>query len=71
MPLLNISYSVPLISFVLVFILVGLIQVVIMVIILVSYTSIKFTVIKRKSFKEIKKVFSTCGTHLYFITLFF
>ncbi|XP_028718022.1 olfactory receptor 5H8-like [Peromyscus leucopus] len=71
MPLLKISCSDPSINFLLVFILAGSIQVVTMMTVLVSYTCIIFTILQGKSFKGIKKAFSTCGAHLLSVSLYY
>ncbi|XP_028718025.1 olfactory receptor 5H8-like [Peromyscus leucopus] len=71
MPFLKISCSDPSISFLLVFALAGTVQVSTMVTVLVSYTCILFTILQSKSFKGVKKAFSTCGAHLLSVSLYY
>nr|XP_004663374.1 olfactory receptor 183-like [Jaculus jaculus] len=71
MPLLKISCTDPTINFQLVFTLAGLIQVFTIAIVLVSYTLVLFTILKRKSAKGLRKAFSTCGAHLLSVSLYY
>ncbi|XP_040836776.1 olfactory receptor 5H2-like [Ochotona curzoniae] len=70
-PLFKISCTDPSINFLMVFILSGSIQVFTIVTVLVSYTFILFTVLKKKSEKGARKAFSTCGAHLLSVSLYF
>ncbi|XP_047420498.1 olfactory receptor 186 [Sciurus carolinensis] len=70
-PLFKISCTDPSINFLMVFILSGSIQVFTIVIVLVSYTLVLFTILKKKSVKGIRKAFSTCGAHLLSVSLYY
>ncbi|KAM6162534.1 olfactory receptor 5H18 [Erethizon dorsatum] len=70
-PLFKISCTDPSINFLMVFILSGSIQVFTIVIVLVSYTLVLFTILKKKSLKGIRKAFSTCGAHLLSVSLYY
>ncbi|XP_008068122.1 olfactory receptor 5H8-like [Carlito syrichta] len=70
-PLLKISCTDPSINFLMLFILSGSIQVFTIVTVLVSYTFVLFTILKKKSVKGIRKAFSTCGAHLLSVSLYF
>uniref|UniRef100_A0A8D2JLQ2 Olfactory receptor n=1 Tax=Sciurus vulgaris TaxID=55149 RepID=A0A8D2JLQ2_SCIVU len=70
-PLFKISCTDPSINFLMVFILSGSIQVFTIVTVLVSYTLILFTILKKKSVKGIRKAFSTCGAHLLSVSLYY
>ncbi|XP_008265426.2 olfactory receptor 5H2-like [Oryctolagus cuniculus] len=70
-PLFKISCTDPSINFLMVFILSGSIQVFTIVTVLVSYTFILSTVLKKKSEKSMRKAFSTCGAHLLSVSLYF
>nr|XP_004663375.1 olfactory receptor 186 [Jaculus jaculus] len=70
-PLFNISCTDPSLNFLLVFIFSGSIQVFTIVTVLVSYTLVLFTVLKKKSVKGIRKAFSTCGAHLLSVSLYY
>ncbi|XP_008563339.1 PREDICTED: olfactory receptor 5H2-like, partial [Galeopterus variegatus] len=70
-PLFKISCTDPSINFLMVFILSGSIQAFTIMIVLVSYTFVLFTVLKRKSIKGIRKAFSTCGAHLLSVSLYY
>uniref|UniRef100_A0A286XN94 G-protein coupled receptors family 1 profile domain-containing protein n=1 Tax=Cavia porcellus TaxID=10141 RepID=A0A286XN94_CAVPO len=63
-PLFKISCTDPSINFLMVFILSGSIQVFTIVVVLVSYTLVVFTILKKNSLKGLRKAFSTCGAHL-------
>ncbi|XP_014650436.1 PREDICTED: olfactory receptor 5H2-like [Ceratotherium simum simum] len=70
-PLLKISYTDPSINFLMVFIFAGSIQVFTILTVLVSYTLVLFTILKRKSVQGIRKAFSTCGAHLLSVSLYY
>ncbi|XP_062971722.1 olfactory receptor 5H8-like [Cynocephalus volans] len=70
-PLLKISCTDPSLNFLIIFVFSGSIQVFTIVIVLVSYTFVLFTVLKRKSIKGIRKAFSTCGAHLLSVSLYY
>ncbi|XP_077631017.1 olfactory receptor 5H2-like [Crocuta crocuta] len=71
MPLLKISCTDPSINILVVFIFSGSIQMFTILIVLVSYTSVLFTILKKKSLEGIRKAFSTCGTHLLSVSLYY
>ncbi|XP_008832434.1 olfactory receptor 186 [Nannospalax galili] len=70
-PLYNISCTDPTLNLLLVFILSGSIQVFTIMTVLVSYTLVLFTILKRKSVQGIRKAFSTCGAHLLSVSLYY
>ncbi|XP_069328594.1 olfactory receptor 5H8-like [Eulemur rufifrons] len=70
-PLLKISCTDSSINYLLVYIFAGSIQAFTILIVLVSYTSVLFTVLKKKSVKGIRKAFSTCGAHLLSVFLYY
>ncbi|XP_037689635.1 olfactory receptor 5H2-like [Choloepus didactylus] len=70
-PLLKISCTDASINFLMLFIFSGSIQVFTILTVLVSYTSVLFTVLQKKSVKGIRKAFSTCGAHLFSVSLYF
>ncbi|XP_021065301.1 olfactory receptor 187 [Mus pahari] len=69
--LLKISCTDTSLNYLIVFIFSGSIQVFTISTILVSYTIILFTILKKKSAKGIKKAFSTCGAHLLSVSLYY
>ncbi|XP_045441159.1 olfactory receptor 5H2 [Pipistrellus kuhlii] len=71
MPLFKISCIDPFINVLVVFIFSGSIQVFTILTILVSYTLVLSTVLKKKSLQGIRKAFSTCGAHLLSVSLYF
>ncbi|XP_039077921.1 olfactory receptor 5H2-like [Hyaena hyaena] len=71
MPLLKISCTDPSINILVVYIFSGSIQMFTILIVLVSYTSVLFTILKKKSLEGIRKAFSTCGTHLLSVSLYY
>ncbi|XP_012508285.1 PREDICTED: olfactory receptor 5H2-like [Propithecus coquereli] len=71
MPLLKISCTDPSINYLMVFVFSGSIQVFTIVTVLISYTLVLFTILKRKSVKGIRKAFSTCGAHLLSVSLYY
>ncbi|XP_072477138.1 olfactory receptor 5H18-like [Notamacropus eugenii] len=71
MPLYKISCTDPSINVLMMFILSGSIQVFTILSILISYTCILFAILKKKSQKGRSKAFSTCGAHLFSVSLFF
>ncbi|XP_019303623.2 olfactory receptor 5H2-like [Panthera pardus] len=71
MPLFKISCTDPSINVLIVFIFSGSIQMFTILTVLVSYTSVLFTILKKKSLQDIRKAFSTCGTHLLSVCLYY
>ncbi|XP_031528184.1 olfactory receptor 5H2-like isoform X1 [Vicugna pacos] len=69
MPLFKISCTDPSINVLMIFIFSGSIQVFSIFIVLVSYTLVLFTILKKKSVQGIRKAFSTCGAHLLSVSL--
>ncbi|XP_012656936.1 olfactory receptor 5H8-like [Otolemur garnettii] len=70
-PLLKISCTDPSTNFLMIFIFSGSIQVFSIVTVLISYTFVLFTILKKKSLKGIRKAFSTCGAHLLSVSLYY
>ncbi|XP_069328603.1 olfactory receptor 5H8-like [Eulemur rufifrons] len=70
-PLLKVSCTDSSINYLLVFIFSGSIQAFTIATVLVSYTFVLFTVLKKKSVKGIRKAFSTCGAHLLSVSLYY
>ncbi|XP_012787845.2 olfactory receptor 5H2 [Sorex araneus] len=70
-PLFKISCTDPSINILIVFIFAGSIQVVTIMTVLVSYTLVLFTILKKKSLEGIRKAFSTCGAHLLCVALYY
>ncbi|XP_044110946.1 olfactory receptor 5H2-like [Neovison vison] len=70
-PLLKISCTDPSINYLIVFIFSGSIQVFTILTVLVSYTLVLFTILKKKSLQGIRKAFSTCGAHLLSVSLYY
>ncbi|XP_004773053.1 olfactory receptor 5H2-like [Mustela nigripes] len=70
-PLFKISCTDPSINYLIVFIFSGSIQVFTILTVLVSYTLVLFTILKKKSLQGIKKAFSTCGAHLLSVSLYY
>ncbi|KAM4888275.1 olfactory receptor 5H18-like [Thomomys bottae] len=71
MPLYSISCTDPFINLLLVFIFSGTIQVFTIVTVLISYSLVLFTILKKKSMKGLRKAFSTCGAHLLSVSLYY
>ncbi|XP_057353018.1 olfactory receptor 5H2-like [Manis pentadactyla] len=71
MPLFKISCTDPSFNIMLAFIFSGSIQVFTILIVLVSYTLVLFTILKKKFVQGIKKAFSTCGAHLLSVSLYY
>ncbi|XP_057553582.1 olfactory receptor 5H2-like [Hippopotamus amphibius kiboko] len=71
MPLIKISCTDPSINVLMVFIFSGSIQVFTILTVLVSYTLVLFTILKKKSVQGIRKAFSTCGAHLLSVSLYY
>ncbi|XP_047731744.1 olfactory receptor 5H2-like [Prionailurus viverrinus] len=71
MPLFKISCTDPSINFLIVFIFAGSIQTFTILIVLVSYTLVLFSILKKKSLQGIRKAFSTCGAHLLSVCLYY
>ncbi|XP_037381567.1 olfactory receptor 5H2-like [Talpa occidentalis] len=70
-PLFMISCTDPSINILIVYIFSGSIQVFTITTVLVSYTLVLFTILKKKSLEGIKKAFSTCGAHLLSVSLYY
>uniref|UniRef100_A0A8C8YEG6 Olfactory receptor n=1 Tax=Prolemur simus TaxID=1328070 RepID=A0A8C8YEG6_PROSS len=70
-PLLKISCTDPSINNLIIFVFSGSIQVFTIVTVLVSYTLVLFTILKKKSVKGLRKAFSTCGAHLLSVSLYY
>ncbi|XP_039712779.1 olfactory receptor 5H2-like [Pteropus medius] len=70
-PLFKISCTDPSVNVLMVFIFSGSIQVFTILTVLVSYTLVLFTILKKKSLQGIKKAFSTCGAHLLSVSLYY
>ncbi|XP_008832436.1 olfactory receptor 5H2-like [Nannospalax galili] len=70
-PLLKISCVDTSMNFQLLFTLAGFIQAFTIAIVLVSYTFVLFTILKKKSVQGIRKAFSTCGAHLLSVALYY
>ncbi|KAM6162536.1 olfactory receptor 5H8-like [Erethizon dorsatum] len=70
-PLLKISCTDTSIHYLMLFILSGSIQLFTVVTVIVSYTFVLFTVLKKKSVKGSRKAFSTCGSHLLSVSLYY
>ncbi|XP_040477648.1 olfactory receptor 5H2-like [Ursus americanus] len=70
-PLLKISCTDPSINILMLFIFSGSIQVFTILTVLVSYTLVLFTILKKKSLQGIRKAFSTCGAHLLSVSLYY
>ncbi|VCW76868.1 unnamed protein product [Gulo gulo] len=71
MPLFKISCTDPSINILIVFIFSGSIQMLTILIVLISYTLVLFTILKKKSLQGIRKAFSTCGAHLLSVSLYY
>ncbi|XP_047420597.1 olfactory receptor 5H8-like [Sciurus carolinensis] len=70
-PLFKISCTDASINILMLFIFSGSIQVFTIMVVLVSYTFVLFTILKKKSVKSVKKAFSTCGAHLLSVSLYY
>uniref|UniRef100_A0A8C5Z879 Olfactory receptor n=2 Tax=Marmota marmota marmota TaxID=9994 RepID=A0A8C5Z879_MARMA len=70
-PLLKISCNDPSINYLMLFVFSGSIQVFTIGTILISYTQILFIIFKKKSEKSVRKAFSTCGAHLFSVSLYY
>uniref|UniRef100_A0A8D2D2F3 Olfactory receptor n=1 Tax=Sciurus vulgaris TaxID=55149 RepID=A0A8D2D2F3_SCIVU len=70
-PLLKISCNDPSINYLMLFIFSGSVQGFSIVTILVSYTLVLVTILKKKSDKSVRKAFSTCGAHLFSVSLYY
>ncbi|XP_054338048.1 olfactory receptor 5H6 [Pongo pygmaeus] len=70
-PLLKITCTDSSINFLMVFLFAGSVQVFTIGTILISYTLILFTILKKKSIKGIQKAVSTCGAHLLSVSLYY
>ncbi|XP_069884858.1 olfactory receptor 5H18-like [Dipodomys merriami] len=71
MPLYSISCTDPFINLLLVFIFSGTIQVFTIVTVLISYSLVLLTILKKKSMKGLRKALSTCGAHLLSVSLYY
>uniref|UniRef100_A0A8D1E507 Olfactory receptor n=1 Tax=Sus scrofa TaxID=9823 RepID=A0A8D1E507_PIG len=70
-PLFKISCTDPSINYLMLFIFAGIIQALTISTVLVSYTFVLYTVLRKKSLQGIKKAFSTCGAHLLSVSLYY
>ncbi|XP_037380506.1 olfactory receptor 5H2-like [Talpa occidentalis] len=70
-PLFKISCTDPFINILMVYIFAASIQIFTITTVLVSYTMVLFTILKKKSLEGIKKAFSTCGAHLLSVSLYY
>lgn len=70
-PLFKISCTDPSTNFLMLFIFSWSIQVFSILTVLISYTFILFTVLKKKLVQGINKAFSTCGAHLLSVYLYY
>ncbi|XP_006981645.1 olfactory receptor 5H17 [Peromyscus maniculatus bairdii] len=70
-PLLKISCTDPSLNYLIIFIFSGSIQVFTIMTVLISYTFVLFTILKKKSDKGVRKAFSTCGAHLLSVCLYY
>ncbi|XP_012879568.1 PREDICTED: olfactory receptor 5H14-like [Dipodomys ordii] len=70
-PLLKISCTNPSLNYLIIFIFSGSIQAFTIGTVLISYTFVLITILKKKSAKGIRKAFSTCGAHLLSVSLYF
>ncbi|XP_075811067.1 olfactory receptor 5H17 [Microtus pennsylvanicus] len=70
-PLLKISCTDPSLNYLIIFIFSGSIQVFSIMTILISYTFVLFTILKKKSDKGVRKALSTCGAHLLSVSLYY
>ena len=70
-PLFKISCTDPSTNFLMLFIFSWSIQVFSILTVLISYTFILFTVLKKKLVQGINKAFSTCGAHLLSVSLYY
>ncbi|XP_069328606.1 olfactory receptor 5H2-like [Eulemur rufifrons] len=70
-PMYKISCTDPSINYLIVFVFSGSIQVFTIATVLVSYTLVLFTILKKKSVKGLRKAFSTCGAHLLSVSLYY
>uniref|UniRef100_A0A2K6FXB1 Olfactory receptor n=1 Tax=Propithecus coquereli TaxID=379532 RepID=A0A2K6FXB1_PROCO len=70
-PLLKISCTDTSINYLMLYVFAALIQAFTILTVLVSYISVLFTILKKKSVKGIRKAFSTCGAHLLSVFLYY
>ncbi|XP_028718021.1 olfactory receptor 183 [Peromyscus leucopus] len=70
-PLLKISCTDPSLNYLIIFIFSGSVQVFTIMTVLISYTLVLFTILKKKSDKGVRKAFSTCGAHLLSVCLYY
>uniref|UniRef100_A0A8D1C2H8 Olfactory receptor n=1 Tax=Sus scrofa TaxID=9823 RepID=A0A8D1C2H8_PIG len=70
-PLFKISCTDPSINYLMIFIFAGIIQVFTISVVLISYTLVLFTILKKRSLQGIRKAFSTCGAHLLSVSLYY
>ncbi|XP_069328611.1 olfactory receptor 5H8-like [Eulemur rufifrons] len=70
-PMYKISCTDPSINYLMVFVFSGSIQIFTIATVLVSYTLVLFTILKKKSVKGLRKAFSTCGAHLLSVSLYY
>ncbi|XP_012622469.3 olfactory receptor 5H8-like [Microcebus murinus] len=70
-PLLKISCTDTSINYLVLYVLAAVIQAFTIVTVIVTYTSILYTILKKKSLRGIRKAFSTCGAHLLSVSLYY
>ncbi|XP_006167287.1 olfactory receptor 5H2-like [Tupaia chinensis] len=70
-PLLKITCVDNSVNFLMIFIFAGSIQIFTITTVLMSYSLVLFTILKKKSVKGIRKAFSTCGAHLLSVFLYY
>ncbi|XP_051047601.1 olfactory receptor 183 [Phodopus roborovskii] len=70
-PMLKISCTDPSLNYLMIFIFSGSIQVFTIMTVLISYTFVLFTILKKRSDKGMRKAFSTCGAHLLSVSLYY
>ncbi|XP_075862074.1 olfactory receptor 5H8-like [Microcebus murinus] len=70
-PLLKISCTDTSINYFVLYVFAAVIQAFTIVTVIVTYTSILYTILKKNSVKGIRKAFSTCGAHLLSVSLYY
>ncbi|XP_003515443.1 olfactory receptor 183-like [Cricetulus griseus] len=70
-PMLKISCADPSLNYLMIFIFSGSIQVFTIMTVFISYTFVLFTILKKKSDQGVRKAFSTCGAHLFSVSVYY
>ncbi|XP_027269148.1 olfactory receptor 183-like [Cricetulus griseus] len=70
-PMLKISCTDPSLNYLMIFIFSGSIQVFTIMTVFISYTFVLFTILKKKSDQGVRKAFSTCGAHLFSVSVYY